>query len=60
MPTHHYRTHAQAYFDTTHAVDMSPLHQRLLAHVPKGGPVLDAGSGRNALAFENKVLSRSL
>lgn len=53
MPPHHYSTHAQAYFDTTHAVDMSPLYQRLLPHVPKGGRILDAGcgSGRDTLAF---------
>jgi SAM-dependent methyltransferase len=49
----HYRTHAKAYFDTTQAVDMSPLYQRLLPYVPKGGRILDAGcgSGRDTLAF---------
>jgi SAM-dependent methyltransferase len=49
----HYRTHAQAYFDATRAVDMSPLYQRFMPHVPKGGSILDAGcgSGRDALAF---------
>jgi SAM-dependent methyltransferase len=53
MPPHHYRTHAQAYFDATHAVDMSPVYQRLLPHVRKGGRILDAGcgSGRDAQAF---------
>ena len=53
VPIDHYRTQAQAYFDTTHAVDMSALYQRFLPHVPKGGSILDAGcgSGRDALAF---------
>ena len=49
----YYEEHAQTFFDGTVALDLSPLHQRFLAHLPTGGHILDAGcgSGRDARAF---------
>lgn len=54
MTISHYRDHATAYANATRDVDMSPVRARLLAHVPPGAWVLDAGcgSGRDALAFQ--------
>lgn len=50
-----YDDNADAFFQQTVAVDMRPLHQRFLEHVPQGGYILDAGcgSGRDAKAFRD-------
>lgn len=49
----YYDSHAARYVDDTLGVDMTPLYERFLAHVPKGGLILDAGcgSGRDSKAF---------
>ena len=49
----YYDTNADAFFDQTIGVDMTPLYARFLAHVPPGGHIEDAGcgSGRDAKAF---------
>lgn len=49
----YYDTNADAFFDQTIGVDMSPLYARFLARVPPGGHIVDAGcgSGRDAKAF---------
>jgi len=49
----YYERHAQAYALATLGVDMQPLIERFLAHVPKGGHILDVGcgSGRDARTF---------
>ena len=51
--TAYYENNAQAFFDETIGVDMAPLYERFLAHVPAGGQILNAGcgSGRDALAL---------
>ncbi|SNB47378.1 Superfamily II DNA or RNA helicase [Geobacter sp. DSM 9736] len=50
----YYSVNAIAFFDDTVGVDMSAIHERFLALVPKGGLVLDAGcgSGRDAREFK--------
>jgi len=40
-----YEASADAYFETTAHLDLGPLWDRFLAVVPKGGRILDAGSG---------------
>ena len=56
MPTtlNFYNSNSTTFFDDTVDVDMSIIHDRFLALVPKGGFVLDAGcgSGRDARAFK--------
>lgn len=49
----YYDESATEFFEQTVAVDMSPLHERFLAHVSPTGHILDAGcgSGRDAKAF---------
>lgn len=49
----YYNTNASAFYQQTVNVDMSPLYQRFLTHMPNGGHILDAGcgSGRDAHAF---------
>lgn len=49
----YYDTNADEFFDQTVGVDMAPLYEKFLAHVPTGGHILDAGcgSGRDARAF---------
>jgi SAM-dependent methyltransferase len=49
----YYEDHAEAFFAETVNVDMTPLYDGFLSHVPAGGVVLDAGCGaaRDALAF---------
>ncbi|SDX65507.1 class I SAM-dependent methyltransferase [Thiocapsa roseopersicina] len=49
----YYEDQAETFFAETVDVDMAPLYARLLAHIPPGGRILDAGcgSGRDALAF---------
>jgi SAM-dependent methyltransferase len=49
----YYDNHADIFYEQTVDVDMSPLYERFLAHVPDGGHILDAGcgSGRDAKAF---------
>lgn len=52
-PTDYYEKNADRFFRETVGVDMSPLHDRFLATIPKGGLILDAGcgSGRDTCAF---------
>jgi SAM-dependent methyltransferase len=52
----YYNAHAQRYVDTTLRIDMSELYEPFLALVPRGGRILDAGSGsgRDTLAFFEK------
>jgi superfamily II DNA or RNA helicase/HKD family nuclease/SOS-response transcriptional repressor LexA len=49
----YYRQFAAQFFDSTVAVDMSPIHDRFAAMLGAGGRVLDAGcgSGRDAKVF---------
>lgn len=49
-----YEDNADAFFKQTVDVDMSPMYDRFLQHVPAGGSILDAGcgSGRDAKAFK--------
>lgn len=53
----YYNRHADEFFDQTVNVDMSPLYDRFLAHVPSGGHILDAGcgSGRDAKVFLDRA-----
>ena len=53
MSIGYYDQNARPFFEGTAAARMDDLHARVLAHVPAGGRVLDAGcgSGRDALAF---------
>lgn len=48
-----YNQKADDFFDQTIGIDMSPLYERFLDLIPKGGHVLDAGcgSGRDSKAF---------
>ena len=49
----YYDINADAFFDQNVGVDMAPLYEKFLAHIPAGGHILDAGcgSGRDARAF---------
>lgn len=49
----YYEKNAETFYAQTVNVDMSSLHERFLAYVPRGGHILDAGcgSGRDAKAF---------
>jgi SAM-dependent methyltransferase len=49
----YYDKNAEAFFEQTVGVDMRPLYDRFLVHVPADGHILDAGcgSGRDAKAF---------
>ena len=49
----YYNANAKQFYSNTVGVDMSELHARFLAQVPKGGLILDAGcgSGRDSKAF---------
>ena len=49
----YYDQNAQQFFRETVELDMSELYVRFLAHVPKGGRILDAGcgSGRDTVYF---------
>ncbi len=49
----YYSLNAEAYFEATLSVEMSPLHERFLRRLPEGGKILDAGcgSGRDARTF---------
>jgi SAM-dependent methyltransferase len=49
-----YETNAESFVARTFGPGMESDRARFLAHVPNGGPVLDAGcgSGRDALAFK--------
>lgn len=53
MSIAYYDQNARPFFDDTAAARVDDLYARVLAHVPAGGRVLDAGcgSGRDALAF---------
>lgn len=49
----YYERNAGAYFQDTHNINVTELRNRFLRHVPKGGSILDAGSGsgRDTKAF---------
>lgn len=49
-----YRDNSLSFTESTLKVDMSPLYQRFIPHLPKSGHILDAGcgSGRDALYFK--------
>lgn len=49
----YYDVNAEAFFAQTIDVDMTPLYERFLAHIPTGGHIVDAGcgSGRDSKAF---------
>jgi superfamily II DNA or RNA helicase/SOS-response transcriptional repressor LexA len=51
---HYYNANSSTFFAETVDVDMSNIHDRFLALVPRGGFVLDAGcgSGRDSKAFK--------
>ncbi|MEY4765496.1 MAG: hypothetical protein RI907_2169 [Pseudomonadota bacterium] len=53
--TDYYDDNAEAFFQSTVGVDMSPLHTRFLQHLAQGATILDAGcgSGRDAKAFKD-------
>lgn len=55
MAIEFYETNAAQFFAGSVGADMSADRARLLAYVPKGGAILEAGcgSGRDALAFKN-------
>lgn len=62
MSIDYYQQQAEPFYHGTINVDMSPLYQRFLPYVPKGGSIVDAGcgSGRDSLYFTNlgfKVLA---
>ncbi|MCZ7607026.1 MAG: class I SAM-dependent methyltransferase [Planctomycetota bacterium] len=50
-----YEANAAKYFDKTLALDVSGVRGRFLEYVPKGGKLLDAGSGsgRDSRAFKD-------
>ena len=52
----YYDQHSERYIEDTESVDMSPLHERFLAHLPDKARILDAGcgSGRDSLAFQRR------
>jgi len=54
MSNDYYDDNSTAFFAGSVGADMSADRARFLAHVPRGGAVLDAGcgSGRDALAFK--------
>ena len=49
----YYDLNAKEFFESTVQVDMSPVYERFLKHIPVGGSILDAGcgSGRDLKAF---------
>ena len=49
----YYEVNADNYFRVTHDADLSSIYQRFLCKLPKGGRILDAGSGsgRDTAAF---------
>ena len=49
----YYEDNAQTYFRVTHDADMSSVYRRFLRELPRGGRILDAGSGsgRDTAAF---------
>ncbi len=53
MTESYYHLNAQEYFDNTVNLDLSSIHTRFLAHVLRGGFILDAGcgSGRDGKSF---------
>lgn len=54
--TRHYELHSGEFFQTTVAVDMTPLYAAFLAQLKLGSHILDAGcgSGRDAKAFASR------
>ena len=49
----YYNHNAKQFYDDTRTVDLGPLYERFLVHIPKQGTLLDAGCGsaRDATAF---------
>lgn len=49
----YYEDNARSYFRSTHDADLSSIYRGFLSEVPKGGRILDAGSGsgRDTAAF---------
>lgn len=49
----YYTENAQVFFETTMSVDMTPIYEKFLPDIKKGGHILDVGcgSGRDAKAF---------
>jgi len=52
----YYEAHARDYAEGTLGIDMGDLYDRFLSYIPRGGRILDAGSGsgRDTLAFLTK------
>ncbi len=52
----YYQENADLFFSDTVDADISPLRERFLKHVPKGGRILDfgCGSGRDAKCFSEQ------
>ncbi len=55
MSIQFYNDNAQAFFESTLSVDLSPITQRFIATLPANGHILDAGcgSGRDSRTFLN-------
>jgi cyclopropane fatty-acyl-phospholipid synthase-like methyltransferase len=49
----YYDRHAEAFAAQTAGLDLEPLYQRLLRHVPPGGRILDAGCGRGEMLWRS-------
>ncbi|MBO1077250.1 class I SAM-dependent methyltransferase [Roseomonas marmotae] len=52
----YYDQHAAAFAAQNAALDLTPLYERFLRHLPPGGRILDAGcgTGRDCLAFAER------
>ena len=55
MSIDYYNENGAVFFAGSVNADMTAVHRRFLAHLPRGGAILDAGcgSGRDSLAFKN-------
>ncbi|ART79766.1 class I SAM-dependent methyltransferase [Oceanisphaera avium] len=55
MSVDYYQQQANSFYQSTVGVDMAPLYDRFLPHLPDGGHIIDAGcgSGRDSLHFAN-------
>jgi cyclopropane fatty-acyl-phospholipid synthase-like methyltransferase len=49
----YYDRHVEAFAAQTAGLDLEPLYQRLLRHVPPGGRILDAGCGRGEMLWRS-------
>ncbi|WP_243637410.1 tRNA 5-methoxyuridine(34)/uridine 5-oxyacetic acid(34) synthase CmoB [Parashewanella curva] len=45
MTLNYYNQNAQAFYDSSINVNIKPLYDRFLPHIPKGGLIIDAGCG---------------